>query len=298
MDWKAVRNGYEISKKIADMLEEIDPAHYNGSNRAEQVRRVNDHLQGREKMPLDTLLDRAALADAFHAGEVKAIRTQIQDFQAQKALLDRPYTKSSGKQYNYRSFSLDPDRSLKIVNQRLYDQAARAGFPQDFFRESYFDRVTLYCLPEQADCNFSYFDRCSFQVCRINGATFDGARLDGCEFHTARLDHVTFFAATLSYTHFHDSGLNWVSFQKARLKSCNTIDCTLQNVGFLNAVLDGCFYGRVTAEHTRCLHTAVITQGGATAEECAENRAALLRSLCPQRETAPRHVPEKRRGSK
>ena len=169
------------------------------------------------------------------------------------------------------------------------------GFPLDFFQETYFDRVTLYCFPEHADCNFSYFSNCAFQVCRISGATFDGAGLDHCFFHTAHLDHVTFFAARLAHTHFRDSSLNWVSFQSARLKSCNTIDCALQNVGFLNATLDGCSYARITAENTRCLYTAHITQGGATEEECAENRAAVLRSLCPKEEHLMQKPPEKRR---
>ena len=156
--------------------------------------------------------------------------------------------------------------------------------------------MTFYCLPERADCNFSHFSHCSFQVCRISGATFDGAGLEDCVFHTARLDHVTFFAASLTHTHFRDSALSWVSLQNARLKSCSTIDCTLRNVGFLNATLDGCSYGRVTAENTLCLHTARITQGGATEQECAENRVAILQALCPHQEPTPRRTPEKRRG--
>lgn len=55
-------------------------------------------------------------------------------------------------------------------------------------------------------------------------------------------------------------------------------------------------YGRVTAENTRCLHTARITQGGATEQECAENRTAILQALCSQQEHTPKRAPEKRRG--
>ena len=75
-------------------------------------------------------------------------------------------------------------RKLKIVNQRLYDCAAKAGFPPNFFRETYFDQVTFYCIPDHTDFNFSYFSNCTFAVCRIREATFDGATLSSSEFHS------------------------------------------------------------------------------------------------------------------
>ncbi len=291
-NYQAVRSGLAISRNVADYLEQIDPRTYHGDSRVQTIRAVNDILQDRSAHTAEELLD--GLGDHPQA---TALRRDILDFLAQKELLDRPYTREGVLEYpsglsRYHS----RDRPLKIIDQALYDQAAKAGFPLDFFRESYFDRVTFYCLPERADCNFSHFSHCSFQVCRISRATFDGAGLEDCVFHTARLDHVTFFAAGLTHTHFRDSTLCWVSFQNARLKSCSTIDCTLRNVGFLNATLDGCSYGRVTAENTRCLHTARITQGGATEQECAENRVAILQALCPHQEPTPRRTPEKRRG--
>ena len=52
-DYQAVLSGHEISKKIADLLEDIDPIQYNGSNRARRVRNVNDYIQGRNDMPLE-----------------------------------------------------------------------------------------------------------------------------------------------------------------------------------------------------------------------------------------------------
>lgn len=288
---QAVRSGLDISRSVVDYWERTAPNTMDGA-RTKQIRAVNDVLQGRSAQTVETLLDMLG-TDA----QGEALRRDILDFLVQKEWLDRPYSSPGVMAYPPSlAYYHSRDRPLKVIDQALYDKAAREGFPLDFFRESYFDRVTLYCLPDHTDCNFSCFEGCSFQVCRIREATFDGAALTDCAFHTARLDHVTFFSARIAHTHFHDSSLNWVSFQMARLKSCNTIDCTLRNVGFLNAVLDGCSYGRVTAERTRCLHTARITQGGATAEECAQNRAGVLQSLCPQQEAAPKQ--ERRRGGR
>ena len=288
---QAVRSGLDISRSVVDYWERTAPNTMDGA-RTKRIQSVNDILQGRSAQTVETLLDMLGTDDRG-----SAIRRDILDFTARKERLDRPYASPGVMAYPPGlSYYHSRDRPLKVIDQALYDKAAREGFPLDFFPESYFDRVTLYCLPDHTDCNFSCFDGCSFQVCRIREATFDGAALTDCAFHTARLDHVTFFSARIAHTHFHDSSLCWVSFQMARLKSCNTIDCTLRNVGFLNAVLDGCSYGRVTAEHTRCLHTAQITQGGATAEECAHNRAGVLQSLCPQQEPAPKQ--ERRRGGR
>lgn len=289
-NYRAVRSGLDISRSIADYWEQTAP-NTTEEQRIKRIRAANDILQGRSAQTVEGLLD--MLGTDSQGG---ALRRDILDFLAQRDRLDRPYSGMGVMAYHPHFDHHSQERPLKVIDQALYDRAVREGFPLDFFRESYFDHVTLYCLPEHADCNFSYFDNCSFQVCRINGATFDGATLASCAFHTARLDHVTFFSASITYTRFCDSSFNWVSFQKARMKSCSTIDCALHNVGFLDTVLDGCSYGRVTAENTRCLHTAQITQGGATEAECAQNRAGILQALCPQQEPTPRRTPEKRRG--
>ena len=77
-DYQAVLSGHEISKKIADLLEDIDPIQYNGSNRARRVRNVNDYIQGRNDMPLEPLLDWAAKADrGAYAGKVAVLRQSI-----------------------------------------------------------------------------------------------------------------------------------------------------------------------------------------------------------------------------
>lgn len=290
-NYKAVRSGLDISRSMADYWEQTAPNTTN-EQRAKRIRAVNDILQGRSPKTVEELF--GMLGDDSQAD---TLRRDIRDFLTQKKLLDFPYASKGVMSYNHRSaYYRSWERPLKVIDQALYDRAVKEGFPMDFFRESYFDHVAFYCFPERVDCNFSRFYNCSFQVCRISGATFDGTTLDSCVFHTAKLDHVTFFTASLTHTHFRDSTLCWVSFQNARLKSCNTIDCALQNVGFMNATLDGCSYGRVTAENTRCLHTARITQGGATEQECAENRTAILQALCSQQEHTPKRAPEKRRG--
>ena len=164
-DYQAGLSGHEISKKIADLLEDIDSIQYNGSNRARRVRNVNDYIQGRNDMPLEPLLDWAAKADGgAYAGKVAVLRQSIRDFQAQKALLAVPYTRTSHKQFEYKTIELEMDRPLKVINQQIYDRAAKAGFPRNFFQESYFDHVTLYCMPDNANCNFSHFSDCTFHV--------------------------------------------------------------------------------------------------------------------------------------
>ena len=204
------------------------------------------------------------------------------DFQYQRLIRDYPYTKSSGKQYKYRMNDANPDRPLKIINQRLFDWAAKAGFPPGFFRESYFDHVTVYCMPEHADCNFSVFQDCTFAVCRISDARLDGTSIYGGEFHSCVIKDTIFFCASLADTHFYDSAIDRVSFQKAYLRRCNVLDCGLYSVNFLNTTLDGCSFGRVESRLIRNLHTATITQGGATEAECRQNRESIYKALRPE----------------
>ena len=290
-DFKAVRSSLDISKYLKEFLIMCDPVKYPPGEDAKIVRSLNDTLQGRSERTVDELLaemDAVCGRLSIYNSEWLMLRQAIEDFQHQKELLGQPYAKSSNKQYKYRSFDLDPKRPLKIVNQHLYDCAAKAGFPPDFFRETYFDGVTLYCIPDHTDFNFSYFSNCTFAVCRIREATFDGATLSSSEFHSCAIQYATFFKASIAHTHFHDSTLRNVSFQEARLKSCNTVDCGLEGVGF---------FGRVAAQGIRHLHTATITQGGATAGEVKHNREAILAALRPQ-QGERRETPTKKRGGR
>lgn len=274
------------------------PQHYNGANHDETVRTVNDILQGRTDRTVDAFLTGLRnTGGEDYAQKVEGISRDIRAFLVQKALLSQPYAKSSDKQFHYRTSTLDPERPLKIVNQRIYDSAARAGFPPGFFRETYFDRVTFYCVPDHTDFKFSHFPGCTFAVCRIREAAFDGASFFLSEFQNCAVQYATFFAASIDHTHFHDSSLKNVSFQKARLRTCNTVDCELDGVGFLNATLDGCFFGRIAASGIRNLHTATITQGGGTSGEAERNREAVFAALLP-RQGERRGAPEKRRGGR
>ena len=204
-DYKAVQSSLEISRRIFDCLEDIDPIQYSGRNRSRMIRNINDCLQGRNDMPLKELMEWAAAAKGGeYAARVQTLRQSIQGFQEQKALLDTPYTKTSRQQYKYQMMDKDPNCSLKIVDQKIYDMAVKKGFPPRFFQESYFDHVTFYCLPDNANCNFSHFDHCTFAVCRLYGLRFWDARLYDCLFHSCQIKFTLFSDAVLSDTHFRD----------------------------------------------------------------------------------------------
>ena len=204
-EFQKVRGSREISIRAADLLEDMRPQDYNGANRAETVRTINDILQGRTQRTVDSFL--AGLRNTGgeeYAPRIEEISRDTQTFLSQKALLSQPYTKASKKQYNYRTFDLDPKRPLKIIDQRLYDQAAKAGFPPGFFEQSYFDHVTIYCIPDSTKCNDSIFQDCTFSVCRLVSVGFWDARLHSCAFQSCHIRYTVFPDATLSYTHFYD----------------------------------------------------------------------------------------------
>lgn len=100
------------------------------------------------------------------------------------------------------------------------------------------------------------------------------------------LNFADFFAASLVNTHFRDCELSHVTFNAAHLKGCNTIDCTLNSINYSSATLDGCSFGRITASTIHNLNNATITQGGATEEECRQNRAAVYKALGVKQEAA------------
>lgn len=280
---KAVRSTLSISQSIAYYLEMSSPGVYPPGDRAKTIRTINDILQGRSDRSADNLMDEVrAKGGSYYAGEISQVCEEIQAFQGQKALLSQPYTKNSGKGYKYRFMDLDPDQPLKIINQLTYDRAAKAGFPPGFFQESYFDQVTFYCLPDNADCNFSRFHNCTFAVCRLAGVRFGEASLYGCEFHSCRIEYTLFADATLANTHFRDCSIHSAAFLRSRMSRCNTIDCAVGRLNFNGAILDGCSYGRITRlpnSRIEALETASFTMGGATQEEARSNRATILQAL-------------------
>ena len=277
--FQAVRSGLAISQSIADMLERADPAQYNGANRAQTIREVNDILQGRSELSFDMLYSILEQKCGGEAGQVEKVRRDAEAFRHQKLCRTLRYTLSGSQEYHYEMWDFDPKRPLKIISQPLFDHAAEHGFPPDFFTASYFDHVTIYCMPDNVDCSFSQFQNCRFSVCGIRGAVFDNATLDNTDFHSALLRMVNFTGASIAHSHFRDSSLVSVSFQEARLKSCLTLDCTLNRVDFLGAVLDGSSYDRVAASGIQNLPSATITQGGATREEAERLRASVFHEL-------------------
>ena len=281
-------SGLNISQGITSYLEKADPAAFPPGNWAKNIKAINDILQGRSKKSAEELLTELDQTDnGCFTGELAALRRNVQGFLHQKALLSRTCNKgSSGKPYKFKTYKGFDGRSLKIVDQQLFDRAAKQGFPPNFFRETYFDGVKFYCLPERADFYGSTLQGCTFAVCRISAPSFIGASIYDSAVHSCVLEHGDFFGARLVYTHFHDSTLSYVTFQKARLKCCNTIDCSLNHVNYLIATLDGCSFGRVTPSDICNLPYAAITQGGATEEECRQNREAIFRALNIELEAA------------
>lgn len=277
--FQAVRSGLAISQSIADMLERADPAQYNGANRTQTIREVNDILQGRSELSFDMLYSILEQKCGGEAGQVEKVRRDAEAFRHQKLCRTLRYTLSGSQEYHYEMWDFDPKRPLKIISQPLFDHAAEHGFPPDFFTASYFDHVTIYCMPDNVDCSFSQFQNCRFSVCGICGAVFDNATLDNTDFHSALLQMVNFTGASIAHSHFRDSSLVSVSFQEALLKSCLTLDCTLNRVDFLGAVLDGSSYDRVAASGIQNLPSATITQGGATREEAERLRASVFHEL-------------------
>lgn len=278
-DYTAVRSSREISKHIVDHLELIEPVNFPPSDRARTVRSINDTLQGRGACSLDQLMSELELTIGRYDPTIfESIRHQIRDFQRQKALLTHRYQKYSDKMPTL-ALHVSGNRRLKVVGQRDYDACVRAGFPTDFFRQSFFDHVTLYCLPDGADFSGSTLQDCEFAVCGIQNTSFQTARIYSTQFHSSVLRETNFGHASLSYTHFHDCDLAEVSFAGAYLKCSGLIDCTLRCAQFDHAALDGCSFSRVRSSKISGLDTTKITQGGATEEECRTNRDAVLWAL-------------------
>lgn len=280
--FQAVRSGAKISMSIADLLEDAAPEFYSGANRVKTIREVNDTLHGRSDVSIDMLYDLLEQkCGAYDTGRVEKIKQDIEAFHRQKLCRTLRYTQTGSQEYRYDVWDYDPRHPLKIIGQPLFDHAAEHGFPPDFFTESYFDGVTVYCMPDNVDCSFSQFHNCCFSVCGIRGAVFDNASLDNTDFQSSLLQMVNFTGASIAHSHFRDCDMVSVSFQDARLKSCLTLDSTMDRVDFLGATLDGSDYGRIKASRIFNLRNATITQGGATQEEVKRLRQSVFQALQP-----------------
>lgn len=281
-DYRAVQGSHSLSLSIFDLLADAAPQFYPESIRVSIIGEINRVLQGSPDMPLTTNWLQWELrekAGAFYPKRTETLCREVEDFFAQKAMLTIPYTKTSNEEYKYRTWDFDPKHPLKRINQRLYDSAAKAGFPPGFFKDSHFEKVTLYCIPDYVDLSGSHFQECNFSVCRIVGAYFADATLYSSAFDTCHMENTSLIRASLDHTHFHNCAFSQVSWNTAHLSSCNTINCTMEGVIFFHTTLDGCSYGRVTAREIIDLDTAIITMGGATDKECAQNKASIFEAL-------------------
>ncbi len=276
IEYKAVPSGLEISRRIVDCLEDSAPQGYAPGERSSTICKLNDILQGRSTRSVDELL---AELDKCDDTRLPAVLEDVQAFLRQKELLTTPYVKRANQrpftfQYRYAS----EERRLKIIDQTLYDRAAREGFPVNFFRESYFDHVTFYCLPDRVSFCNSELRGCKFAVCRIKGISFRYSRIYDAEFYSSILNCGDMYESVLDHTHFHDCELSYMVMENATLKNCSTTDCTMDNVDYAGSTLDGCTFSRITAGAI-CLDWTTITQGGATEEECRQNREAIYKAL-------------------
>lgn len=276
IDYKAVPSGLDISRRVVDCLEAATPVGYRFEERTRAIRAVNDILQGRASRSAAELL---AELEQYGGEEFIPVQNDIRNFLHQKELLTRPYEKRSrGKRYVFKRCQTADGHHLKVIDQALYDQAAKQGFPFDFFQEAYFDGVTFYCLPDAVDFFGSELHNCKFAVCRVKSISLSYTYIFDTEFYSSILSHVDFYKAILAHTHFRDCELSRVRFQVAIMRHCNIIDCTLDDVDYAGATLDGCSFGRVTARNIQ-LDYATIIQGGATEEECRRNRQAIYQAL-------------------
>lgn len=282
-DYQKVKSGLEISMGIADYLQLVDPQKFNGRSRAKIIREANDTIQGRTTRTVGELLDEVReKGRGGHPQEIERFSHEIAALQVQKKLIATPYTKEGVGGHTLQCYE-GTKGPLKVIDQRHYDQAVEEGFPPDFFRKSYFDRVTFYCLPDDTDFSRSEFRNCTFAVCRIKGARFDNASLYDCDFYSCFFRDVTFSAASIAHTHFHDSFFRNISFERADLKRTCVTDSTMERCNFRDATLDGCSFGRTTGKGTLNLSTAYITHGGCTTMEVAAEQCAIFKALCPPR---------------
>ena len=95
-DYKAVRSSREISKRILNYLELVEPANYHPKDRAKSIRSINDAIQGRGEYSLRQLTDELALnIGRYYPAEFEDIQRQIKSLLHQKELLKLAYTKCS-----------------------------------------------------------------------------------------------------------------------------------------------------------------------------------------------------------
>lgn len=295
-DYQIVKSSLEISMGIVECLEMA--ARYNawGAKNRNELWKINDVIQGRGKETVKELLVKVReKGNGWYPNEIERFEWEIKQLQKQKALREQPYRKTREGTYQYEMAEIQAEAPLKIINQKLYDRAVEEGFPGDFFRDSYFEYVTFYCLPDGADFQGSRVANCTFAVCRIRDANFERTRIYDTDFHSCDIQGVSFFSSTMICDEFQDNTLRDVSFREASLKCVYTRDCTMVNADVSNSILNGCDFSRTTAKETTGLDSITITHSGATVQEVAE-RQRVIRKVLSGRAEKERKPRRERRG--
>ena len=266
-----------VSRQLFEELNRICANDYLEENRSFFISVLDERLSGRDTKGVSNHLDvltKYGDKQSIHVADM--VKDWLKRYHAQRSLIHVPY--DSPVLTDSTRIENKPGL-LREVTQDMYDSAVINGFPQDFFRDAEFFVVNFYCLPDGADFRGSWLKNCTFAVCRVSGVNFENARIYDSQYYSSLLEYCSFEHANLAHTHFRDCEINDTFFRHAWLKRCNTTDCTMERVGYSHATLDGCSFQHVTAKLIRGLSTATITQGGATEEEAAENRTAVLAAL-------------------
>ena len=273
MEYTAIRSSLEISRDMADYLEAADPQKYPPASRAQTIREINDILTGRSDAPFDSPLGRARDKRAIELmADFAALSIQVKQME-----LPSPFKR--GRAQKYPLWNADAETPLKWIDQKRYDSAVRNGFPDGFFKQSYFDRVSFHDLPDDVDCTGSTFASCRFTACRVKGTLFEDCTVRDTDFSNCRLDFCLFAYAGLSHVRYFDCTIHKGGFAFSQLKSVTLLDCNMESVNMGNCALDGCSFARIRARDIRRLATSTITQGGATHEECDRLREQTYRAL-------------------
>ena len=274
--YQKVKSSVEISMGIVNYLELVD--HPWGKGNRNELWEINDVLQGRGKVTVEELFDRVReKSKGWYPDEIKRFEKEIEQFRMQKELREKPYEKVRAEDYQYEM--TEPAMPQKIIDQKLYDRAVEEGFPKDFFRNSYFESVAFYCLPDGADFQESRISNCTFAVCRIKDAHFENVYISDTEFHSCDIQGANFFAATMICNEFQDSTLRDVSFREATLKAVYTRDCMMEETDFSYSMLNGCDFTRTAVKGIEGVEKAAITHSGATAQEVEERRRVIRKAL-------------------
>ena len=187
-EFQKVRGSHEISIRAADLLEDMRPQDYNGSNRAKTVRTINDILQGRAQRTVDSfLLGLRNTGGVCYAQRVGEVCQDVQAFLSQKALLSQPYTKTSKKQYKYQDLRAETIRVIQgtsrlnvdLLNSIVAETTAQIKELEQQIKTAETELHELTHGAEQARQDYAQlmswaglYDKCTFEAKKMIAAQF------------------------------------------------------------------------------------------------------------------------------